>query len=207
VITIENSVLDSFTFSCFDIRVEIVKNITAGIFNDLNRKFTLLSGHFSIKELFEKKENIYSQLYSPESYKAIFFEPEDRPESTVMISNLLDGWLTLTNIIAGKIENPCYMFTLSYKDNSESKNSFVFYKNNGIARTAYVLRDGNKWIFYDKGDLQPFENPDNYKRRLNKDKINHTVILDYCSKIGINIENNKFWGYSKPGFKLEYKWS
>jgi hypothetical protein len=50
-----------------------------------------------------------------------------------------------------------------------------------------------EWQFYEKGESQNFEDISYYKRTKYKDKINKTILAEYCLKLGLDIETDKFW--------------
>ena len=73
---------------------------------------------------------------------------------------------------SSKSEYNCFWFQYIYPDGKE--------------RIIYALKE-DRWVFYEEGELLPFENPDYYKRRKIKDRINNDIIIEYLSKCGIDL--------------------
>ena len=71
-------------------------------------------------------------------------------------------------------------------------NSFQFIQNGIDVRTVYAMKDP-KWIFYENGIVQWFEDESYYKRRLIKNRVNKDILLSYCTKLGFAITEVKFW--------------
>lgn len=53
-------------------------------------------------------------------------------------------------------------------DSSDSMNSFQFTQKGMDIRTVYAMKDDSKWIFYENGIIQWFEDESYYKRRFIK---------------------------------------
>lgn len=121
-----------------------------------------------------------------------------------MISNCSDGWVTLGNKISNESSTFHYNFQLSKDENLI--NSFSLWENGANQRTVYTMKDP-KWTFFEKGIPLWFENTDNYKKRLIKDRLNHEILVSYCNLLGIDIFNNDFFQSDKDAIYLErIKW-
>ena len=56
--------------------------------------------------------------------------------------------------------------------------------------------------FAQEGPIQPFENPDYYRRRLKKDRLNREIITEYMERLGYMIAQDGFWETDKPAHLL-----
>ncbi len=97
--------------------------------------------------------------------KAYFFVPILKKDIVVMVSNYSDGWSTLVNYISSQLNIEAYKFQISNLTNNEPLNSFSYVKNGKEVRRVYTMKDG-KWVFYKGGELLPFEDDNNYKKRV-----------------------------------------
>jgi chemotaxis receptor (MCP) glutamine deamidase CheD len=48
-------------------------------------------------------------------------------------------------------------------------------------------------VFYEKGNIVPFEESINYNKRRISDRLNNSIIEDYLKKNGIDINEEHFW--------------
>ncbi len=137
--------------------------------------------------------------------QAYFFVPSLKKDIVVMVSNYSDGWSTLINYISYQLNIEAYNFSISNLTDNEPFNLFCYVKNGEKVRTVYAMKDG-KWVFYEGGELQPFEDDNNYKKRIIRQRLNSKILVEYCKGLGLEVNNNTFWE-SQEVLKLErMKW-
>jgi hypothetical protein len=133
---------------------------------------------------------------------AIFYEIECCKGKTVMISNSIDGWMTLCNKISYESSFSYYNFKLSRPNIEEYINSFAYYCKGVNQRTVYVMKDA-KWFFYEYGEPLWFENIMNYKKRIIRNRLDYNILISYCMKLGIDILDDSFFYSKKEAFFLK----
>ncbi len=189
-----------FTFSCLN--------------SSLNRIEKLLQEKLPGKEKYSlyRKQEFTFDLYQNAPRKGgthfpqvYFFVPSLKKDIVVMVSNYSDGWSTLVNYISSQLSIEAYKFRISALTREEPFNSFCYVKNGKKERTVYAMKDG-KWVFYKGGDLQPFEDDNNYRKRIIRQRLNNKILVEYCKRLGFEVDNDKFWE-SREVLKLErMKW-
>ena len=67
-------------------------------------------------------------------------------------------------------------------------NHFHYISSDGRERDilAYVE---SSWVFYQEGQILPFENEKYYQRRKKKDRINGIIILEYLRALCFDFKN------------------
>ena len=126
--------------------------------------------------------------------KALFYTSHKSNNLTIMFSNLEDGWITLSNCISSELKCKCWNFTINDETKElYPKNSFEIREAGKAIRIVYVLKDWDKWIFYEAGTHLSFENPNHYSKRMKKERLNESIIIQYCGKLGWDIQDPKFW--------------
>jgi hypothetical protein len=55
------------------------------------------------------------------------------------------------------------------------------------------MKDDNQWVFFEKGPTQPFEDPSHYTHCRKRDRLNREILVQYLKKLGIHIDDPKFW--------------
>ena len=59
-------------------------------------------------------------------------------------------------------------------------------------RVIYSIKDGARWVFFQKGEQQPFENGDLYSERGATKKFNYKKITSFCKNLGLSVEDPDF---------------
>jgi len=133
--------------------------------------------------------------------KVVFFNPK-QTDIVVQYSNYYDGLVTLSNYLSDNLKMPFYRFELSNPEELDKKFSFAKYDGYEILRVMYAMQDP-KWVFFEQGEVLPFENTANYEEKWIKDRLNKEIIIEYCSRLGFDITNNNFWESAKPALFYE----
>ena len=180
-----------FTFSWYNTSIEKIEKYLSE--NNLIK--------FNI-EKYCQQNNAINYEYNPKTFTANFMKLND---GVIMLPNLLDGWITLFNNIIENLKINGYYFVISSENIKESYNCMIYMKNGTRKRVCYTLKDNSKWTFYENGEPLFFENKENYKNKLKKDKINKDILINYCNELKIitgyelKIEN------TKNNIRIEYK--
>ena len=133
--------------------------------------------------------------------KAVFFKPK-QTDLIVQYSNYYDGWITLSNYLSNNLKEPFYQFEFSNPETLDKKNSFQKCIEYEALRIVYAMQDP-KWIFYEQGEVLPFENTANYEKKRIKDRLNKEIIIEYCSRLGFDITGDNFWESAEPSLFYE----
>lgn len=123
-------------------------------------------------------EGFLALEYNPLDMKAIFWQPINK-DYTMMLSNLIDGWQTLGYIL-NKVKG-IQMLDLSLMDD------YVQFNFNDD-RFIRVMWD-DRWDFYEFGQPLPFENTQQYKARLKKDRLTPEMVEEYANYFGVDLRD------------------
>ena len=176
-----------FTFSCLQCQLkDIVKALSAELLENGKRKLSFKPFMFDLYDNSPLNGGAHFE-------KAYFFVPATNRNICVMYSNYSDGWNTLASWLSSKLQCDCYNFKITNMDSSDSMNSFQFTQKGMDIRTVYAMKDDSKWIFYENGIIQWFEDESYYKRRFIKNRLNKDILLSYCAKLGFAITEAHFW--------------
>lgn len=128
---------------------------------------------------------------------AIIYEPSNNPNGTVFLSNLSDGWFTLVNLLAHRLNVTVYRISLSSLNLKYPKNLFEIIHGTDPKRTIMALKDGRKWQFFEEGERLNFEDSKIYNSKRIKDRLPPETIIDYLQKNEWNLLDNGFWMASR----------
>ncbi len=126
-------------------------------------------------------------------FKLVIYSPRECPECTVFISNRADGWNSLCYLLAEKHKAFQVQVTSTRDDVKYPKHMIQVWQAGQSTRIVMVLRDSDKWVFSERGELQNFEEKEFYSNRFVKKRLNRVIIRKYLKKIGFNIECLEFW--------------
>jgi hypothetical protein len=134
----------------------------------------------------------------------IIWEPSNAPGFTVFRSSLSDGRYTLAwKLAKGGLD--CYRFEI----HNEALPGYFFYRLSPYLeskRVVHYIDEGSRKVFYQDGDLLPFEKPEYYERKKKKDRMNPEIIVEYMSAMGWNILDENFWTSTKKAYKDVIIW-
>ena len=119
----------------------------------------------------------------------------------MMVSNHSDGWVTLVNAIATELKISCCSFKISNLESVDAMNAFSCWKHGKEVRTVYAMKE-SRWVFYEKGEIQWFENPEFYGHKVIKKRLNKEILAIYCDRLGLPISEASFW-HSNDSILLE----
>lgn len=112
------------------------------------------------------------------------------PDCVFFSSNFADGYISLCDYIRKQLHCELIGCKISAELSSSSfpMNHFHYISSDGIERDilAYVE---SSWVFYQEGQILPFENEKYYQRRKKKDRINYIIILEYLRALGFDFKN------------------
>lgn len=128
--------------------------------------------------------------------------------NAVVISSLPDGWITLCNSIAVQAKTYMYNFALSDEADPDARNAMEFRDCSSkvtIERVVYAMKDP-RWIFYESGDRLWFEEPENYTKRLIKNRMNRAILIRYCEMLNLKVRDPNFFNDLGRTLKFELSW-
>ena len=156
---------------------------------------------FNIKK-YCQQNNAINYEYNPKTFTANFMKLND---GVIMLPNLLDGWITLFNNIIENLKINGYYFVISSEKINKSHNCMIYMENGIRKRVCYTLKDNSKWTFYENGEPLFFEDKENYKNKLKKDKMNKDILLNYCNELKIITGHELKIENTNNNIRIEYK--
>lgn len=188
--------LGSLVFSYFFIDIEVLKKWSREFFALDNRgeKYHIEEGPLDLQIV---------RLGRPcsggaEKIRAVIFSPKSLPSHCVFVSNYGDGWYTLINCICSDLGAKCISVSSTQDEVEFPINSLRVYEKTQVVRYVRAMLDGDRWDFFEKGTVQPFEVDAHYKKRRIKDRLSRTIIIDYLKKLDIDILESEFWETDSP---------
>jgi hypothetical protein len=123
----------------------------------------------------------------------------------VFVPDAQDGWPTLVGRVSAAVSGRVISVILSAAGRKFPLNSFQVFKNGQILRVVRVLKDGDKWSFYEQGVPQDFEEPELYRSRVVKNRLTMDIMMTYMSRLGLEVRDQDFWSSRHPAFYIAQK--
>ena len=114
--------------------------------------------------------------------------------ATVVITNMMDGWLTLAHVVSMRLQCRCFRFTVCRADVERyPRNALEVIDRGESARTVGAMRDGDRWAFQDQGAPLDVEDVSLYRKRMIKQRVTRDSILAIARRCGFAIADDAFW--------------
>lgn len=175
--------MDRLNFCYFKQNIKVIEHLLK---KDESFRF---SSEFELSSII-KEDYLYNPKKMGLNLKACFCSGTD-DNTTIMFSNLQDGWFSLFNYISKGIVMESYYFKITSNKIESPCNYFVKKDKNGNQRVIYTLKD-SKWIFYEKGEPLLIEKLEYYQAKRKRDRFTKDILIEYCNQLGI-LENSSLF--------------
>ena len=158
--------------------------------------FPTLTEKWKIKQFPLTDKNKVAEVYSISEFsvvKILMWQPVCIDfDLVVFITNMSDGWQGLLRGYSEDYKRKVIRIRIS--DPNIAYPGYAFEAINGDStRLVQVIKDSHKWVFFEKGNILPFEESINYNKRRISNRLNNSIIEDYLKKNGIDINEENFW--------------
>ena len=125
-------------------------------------------------------------------HSVALYAPKLDADSTVVITNLSDGWSSLSHALAGRLRAKQAQITASP---AEDESPAVFFRAwmDGVERVVMCMRDSHAWVFHASGPALPFEDLAAYSARRISKRLTREMALGYVEALGWTSTDTEFW--------------
>ncbi|MCA9063222.1 MAG: hypothetical protein KDA96_09185 [Planctomycetaceae bacterium] len=146
---------------------------------------------------------------NPPPRQFLFWEPANSPGTAAMMTNWSSGGIHQVEAFSRR-EGCCWDAThvLITNEPLPEYPGFRFQhipagsRPSGWRELSVILDEPKRWYFGDSGPRLPFENPQYYRRRRIRDRINKDVIMEYMNALGWDISDQQFWRSHSPAWLI-----
>lgn len=124
--------------------------------------------------------------------RVAFYEPRTTPGITVQVANYRDGWSSLVWCLSKDLPGRFISFTIGSADDEWPAYKFNVHERDRH-RHVSLLRDVDRWKFWQEGDPLPEEDVDSYKKRRSIDRLNRESLTRLAERLGFPIQDDRFW--------------
>lgn len=111
--------------------------------------------------------------------------------ATILITNMMDGWMTLGYIGSERCRCRCWQFTVCQAV-EYPRNGFSLIENGNDVRNLYAWLD-TKWEFTQRGAAIPIEDTAMYEKRAIKHRVPREYVLSLAARAGFPLADDAFW--------------
>ena len=133
-------------------------------------------------------------------YKMVIYEPVSSPQTTVLIVNLIDGWNSLADLLAKEHYSVQAHVISTERQAPYAQHSFRTWSNGHEDRLVMLMRDSDRWKFFQRGKPKFFEDESRYISRDIRTRLNRSMLLDFTMHLGWDVRSPGFWA-SSPHWK------
>jgi len=125
-------------------------------------------------------------------HAVVLYAPKSDARSTVLITNLSDGWSSLSYALAKRLGAKQVQIIAT---GSEAEYPAVFFHAwvNGAERALMCMRDSHAWVFHAQGTELPFEDSAAYAARRVSKRLTRQMALSYVEALGWKSTDSEFW--------------
>jgi len=111
---------------------------------------------------------------------------------TLFVSSVADGYSSMIAGVSREISGTHLTFEVSRPDVRYPGCASYAIRDGKSVRTVHAMLDNN-WVFFEKGELLPFEQIDHYCARRKKDRLSVDIISSYINRLGYGSLDMGFW--------------
>lgn len=112
---------------------------------------------------------------------------------TLFVSSVNDGYSSMVLSLSKAIPGTHLSVNVSRLDIRYPANAISVVEGGKSVRSIYVMLDGDRWVFFQKGEPHSFEDVDRYGARRKKDRLTPQIVSIYLNRIGYGSLRREFW--------------
>ncbi len=126
------------------------------------------------------------------AFAVVLYAPRSAAGSTVVVTNLSDGWSSLSHVLAGRLRAKQVQVTATASE-QEYPATFFHAWMDGNERVVMCMRDSHAWVFHAQGPTLPFEEVAAYLARRVSKRFTRDMALRYVAALGWDATSTEFW--------------
>ena len=126
-------------------------------------------------------------------YKLVVFAPTASPASSIIVTNLRDGWASLSHAVAREVGAPQMQIISTGRGAAYPQHLFQCWRDGTARRIVMAMRDSERWEFFEHGEVEPFEDAGLYLQRLKRCRLTRETLVSYLLQLGWDVTSERFW--------------
>ena len=115
-----------------------------------------------------------------------FWKTRLYPNKIFFTASIIDGWYTLCNVLHRRLH--CNFVQYKFSNVKDYPAYHLHYVGaDGGERHILAYKDP-RWVFYDVGNPLDYEDLNQYKNRLVRDRLNNKILIEYMKRVGVDFE-------------------
>lgn len=127
------------------------------------------------------------------SHRFVMFSPLNLPNSTVVVTNRVDGFSSLSFELAAKHQMNQFQVISTPELDEYPQNLIRLWERGVEIRRVLAMKDSDRWVFLQSGTPTFAEDVAVYSRRKIKDRLNRFEIIEIMRRYGVDILSDGFW--------------
>ena len=135
--------------------------------------------------------------------KILIWEPKNNPNITALFVNLEDAYHSLIHVWNDRFAKKTLTLRLSNDNISPYPHHEINVKTADKDERVVYTHFESKWKFFQTGPMQGFENPDHYKSKSIKARLDNKIVNEYMRKLGLEVWSEDFYQSNKEAVYFE----
>ncbi len=174
---------NNFNFSVFECDFD---NFTKAIYNCKWYEQGLLQNNILIRIQPLNLDEYINPPHGAHYEEYSWWTTSNYKDKIFFASNHRDGMSSLCKYVSRELGCKLYRFRISKGEEAYYGCTFS-YCNKGKDERSILAYVEDRWVFWQEGELLPFENPAYYSSRFIKKRLNYDILVEYLGKMGINL--------------------
>jgi len=155
----------------------------------MEHRFQKSSGDLDMKTIIPPEGSLSGRCPK----RVFIFRPNLKSNGTMMVTNIADGWSSLSYAISRLLTCSCYLFGISREDDDHPSSYIMCIKKGILVRIVRSMLDGDKWEFYQKGAPLDAEDPTMYRKRRIRDRVTRDYVIEVAARLSWPLTNSELW--------------
>ncbi len=125
--------------------------------------------------------------------KMMLFCPKSHPGSTVMFTNYQDGWHSLAVCVSKLVTGRVFHFGLGSERDEWPGYVFERLAKRKEVRHVSLIKDVDRWKFWQEGEPLPEEVTAVYRKRRVRDRLTREYLVSLAERLGFPVGDDRFW--------------
>jgi hypothetical protein len=130
----------------------------------------------------------------------VLYAPKSAPDTTVLLSNLSDGWQTLAHGLA--TSTPGRHVSIRSISGEYPLHEMHVWSDGRSIRCVRAMKDP-RWDFFERGPRLEFEDSELYHERLVRRRLGRATLVRYLNALGWDAAQDGFWESARSARYVE----
>lgn len=187
------------SMTLFRLPLEAVDNTVRRVLERIGKRMSRLVLPLDVYDLYE----VEPPSGGAHLHRFVLYEPSNARGTTALMTNLRDGWNSLSDLLANEHLKLQVQVISTSEDAEYPQQFFQIWSNGRSDRTVMLMRDSERWIFEERGSPRDFEFTASYAVLPKRKRLTRDMLISYLGALGWDIGGSDFWNSERNAIQYE----